>query len=198
MKRYKTVDDYMGSAKVWKTELKLLRTILLDTDLQETVKWGAPCYTYGGKNVVGVGAFKSYVALWFHQGGLLKDEAGVLINAQEGKTRALRQWRFASTKEIKNRLIKSYVKEAIANLEQGHEIKPVRGAPVVVPVELKRALAKNKKASTAYKALTPGRQREYADHVSDAKRDETKQKRIKKIIPMIVTGEGLHDTYRNC
>ena len=85
MKRHNTVDDYIEAAEHWQDELIRLRKILKSTNLHETVKWGAPCYTFEGKNVVGIGAFKSYVGLWFYQGALLADKKKVLISAQEGK-----------------------------------------------------------------------------------------------------------------
>lgn len=198
MKRYKTVDEYIDGAEYWQDELVRLRKILNSTDLEETVKWGGPCYTFQGKNVVGMGAFKSYCGLWFLQGALLADPEKVLINAQEGKTKALRQWRFQSKKEIKTRLIKAYVQEAISLQEQGREIKPARDQSVTIPSQLQAALAKNKKAGSRFKALTKGRQREYAEYIAEAKRDETKAKRLEKIIPMIVAGKGLNDKYRNC
>jgi len=196
MKRSKTVDEYIESTEKWRAELIRLRKILRSTDLEETVKWGAPCYTCDGKNVVGLGAFKSYLGLWFFQGALLADKSKVLINAQEGKTKALRQWRFTSSKEINASLIKAYVNEAIELQRQGAAIKPDRGRPVEVPPQLKRALAGNKTASRAFNALTPGKQREYADYISSAKREETRSKRLEKIIPMIAAGQGLHDRYR--
>ena len=98
MKRYKAVDDYVASRQLWQDEIKRLREILLSTNLTEEVKWGGPCYTYDGKNVVGLAGFKSCFGLWFHQGALLKDKKRVLINAQEGTTKALRQWRMRSAK----------------------------------------------------------------------------------------------------
>ena len=73
MKRYSSVDDYIEGVGLWNKELRQLRQVLRSTRLEETVKWGAPCYTLNGKNVVGLGAFKSYVGLWFFQGALLKD-----------------------------------------------------------------------------------------------------------------------------
>ena len=196
MKRYKTVDEFLAGVDEWHDEIVKLRGILNSTDLEETVKWGAPCYTYQGKNVVGVGAFKSYVGLWFHQGALLADESGVLINAQDGKTKALRQWRFSSGKEIKPRLIKQYVREAIALVEQGKEIKPTRKKKVAMPPELQKALAKNKKAKACFDKLTPGCQREYAEYISEAKKEETKLRRIDKIMPMVLAAKGLNDKYR--
>ncbi|MHC5064920.1 MAG: YdeI/OmpD-associated family protein [Planctomycetota bacterium] len=198
MQRAKSVDQYLKIHPEWKAALVKLRKILEDTELEETVKWGAPCYTVEGKNIVGIGAFKEYVGLWFHQGALLSDPDKVLINAQDGKTKALRQWRFASDKEIKVTKLKAYLKEAIANQKQGKEIKADRSKPVIIPAELKTALAKKPRAKKAFDAMTKGKQREYADHISSAKRDETKQTRLKKILPMIQAGGGLHDKYRNC
>jgi len=113
MQRAESVDDYIENAEHWRPELERLREVLTSTELEETVKWGGPCYTLDGKNIVGMGAFKSYVGLWFHQGALLSDPEGMLVNASEGKTKALRQWRFTSGKDIKPRLIKKYVNEAI-------------------------------------------------------------------------------------
>lgn len=84
MQRAKTVDDYIAHAGAWRDELIRLRNILRATPLQEDVKWGGPCYTYKGRNVVGIGSFKSYFGLWFFQGALLNDDNNVLINAQEG------------------------------------------------------------------------------------------------------------------
>lgn len=87
MKRAKSVDDYVDQSDQWRDEIRRLREILRSTNLLEEIKWGAPCYTCKGKNVVGLGAFKSYFGLWFHQGALLKDDQKVLINAQEGVTK---------------------------------------------------------------------------------------------------------------
>ena len=129
---------------------------------------------------------------------MLADAKGVLINAQEGKTKALRQWRFDSKKEIDSRLIKAYVKEAVTLQAQGVQIKADRARPVEIPRHLKAALSEDKKANSGFKALSKGKQREYAEYIADAKRDETKIKRIAKIMPMIVAGKGLNDKYRDC
>ncbi len=196
MKRYKTVDDYVASRQLWQDEIKRLREILLSTDLTEDVKWGGPCYTYDGKNVVGLAGFKSYFGLWFHQGALLNDKNRVLINAQEGTTKALRQWRMHSARDIKPAAIKSYVSEAISLVKFGKKIGPQKKKPLVVPPELKQALAKNAAARNEFANLRLGLQREFTDHIASAKRNETKQKRIEKILPMIAAGKGLNDQYR--
>ncbi len=191
-----TVDEYIASAEAFGKALVKLRAILLSTELEETIKWGAPCYTIDGKNVVGLAAFKSYAGLWFHQGALLSDPEGVLINAQEGKTKALRQWRFESANEIRVRAVKAYVTEAIEHARAGRRVKTERSGAILIPPELASAMdAKTKKA---FEALTPGRRREYANHIAQAKRDSTKQARVAKILPMIRKGVGLHDLYRGC
>ena len=196
MRRANSVDNYIKNASAWNEELKRLRDTLRATPLTEEIKWGGPCYTYKGKNIVGIGGFKSYFGLWFHQGALLKDDKKVLINAQEGKTKALRQWRMSSAKDVKPTIIKSYVKEAISLVDKGKEIKADRTAPIEVPDELQKAMRRHKGATAAFKNLRRGLQREYADYIATAKRDETKQKRIAKILPMIVAGVGLNDKYR--
>jgi len=196
MKRAKSVDDYIAQAEHWQAELGQLRKILCATALTEEIKWGAPCYTYKGKNVVGLGAYKAYVGLWFHQGALLTDKNKVLINAQQGKTKGLRQWRMQSAQEIKPALIRRYLKEAIRLVEDGKQIAPSRAKKLLMPSELDAALKKSKSAAKKFAALTPGRQREYADYISEAKREETKLARVKKILPLIAAGGGLNDKYR--
>ena len=175
--------------------LERLRIILNECEVEETVKWGQPCYTHGGRNVAGIGAFKKFVSVWFFQGALLRDEQGVLVNAQEGKTRAMRQWRFQSVDEIDEPLLRDYVKESVENQRQGREIKPQRIKPVEVPVELADALAEHDDAGDRFNALAPGKQREYAEYIAEAKREATKLRRLENILPMIRAGLGLNDKY---
>ena len=100
-------------------------------------------------------------------------------------------------KDIKARTIKAYVKEAIELQIQGKEIKPDRNKPLNIPPELQQALSKNTKARQVFETLTKGRQREYADYIAAAKREETKASRLKKILPMITASASLHDKYRS-
>jgi uncharacterized protein YdeI (YjbR/CyaY-like superfamily) len=90
MKRAASVEEYITSGGDWKESLALFRKLFQSTILEETVKWGMPVYTLNNKNVAGFSAFKSWCGIWFYQGVFLKDEEGVLINAQEGTTKALR------------------------------------------------------------------------------------------------------------
>ncbi|NNG27103.1 MAG: hypothetical protein HKM87_06225 [Ignavibacteriaceae bacterium] len=196
MKKYERVNEYITSNKHWGDALKKLRRIVIKTELEETIKWGAPAYTYDDKNIVGLGAFKSYVGLWFFQGALLKDSKKKLVNAQEGVTRALRQMRFNSVDEINEKVILEYVKEAIKNQKAGKEIKPTKKSKFTIPKELDNKIKKNAGLKESFYKLTPFKQREYSEYISQAKREVTKKSRLEKIIPMILNGIGLNDKYR--
>ncbi|WP_026777658.1 YdeI family protein [Polaribacter sp. Hel_I_88] len=193
------VDEYIAKKENWSKELKLLRTIFADLPLEETIKWGAPVYVFQGKNIVGLSAFKNYCGLWFFQGALLKDKEKVFVNAQEGKTKAMLQWRFNAIDEINTTQIKEYVLEAIENVKLGMEIKPTKTSkPLSIPEELKLALHENKELKENFDNFSLSKQREFAAYIDEAKRAATKLKRLQKIIPMIISGVGLHDKYKNC
>ncbi|WP_204346554.1 YdeI/OmpD-associated family protein [Psychroserpens algicola] len=199
MKKVYSVEEYIETNPHYEEELRLLRDIINTTELEETVKWSMPTYCLNGKNVLGIGAFKQHFCLWFHQGVFLKDEHNLLINAQENKTKALRQMRFETKADINKTAVLTYVKEAIENQRLGKEIKPTRKVKdVVIPEELKTALQSNTTLDTSFNALTPGKQREYCEYISEAKREATKLSRLEKITPMIIQGIGLHDKYKNC
>ena len=196
MQSYNTVNEYILNTPFGKEILIVLREILLSTELQETVKWGGPVYTINDKNVVGIGAFKSYAGLWFYQGVFLKDEVGVLINATEGVTKALRQWQFTSVDEINDELVLKYINEAIQNQKEGKELKPDRNKPIVIPEELKLALAEDSELESCFNRFTPGKKREFAEYVASAKLAETRFARVQKVIPMILENTGLNDKFR--
>jgi len=196
MKRYATVDEYIIAQEKWQAELVQLRSIIQKTELVETVKWGMPTYTINKKNVIGLGAFKEFFTLWFHQGAFLKDNANKLINAQEGKTKGMRQWRFSSIEEIDESVILAYLEEAIQNQKDGKEIKPARKKELVVPQELEEAFAKDRNLKEAFTKLSLSCKREYAEYIQEAKKEATKQRRLDKIVPMILEQKGLHDKYK--
>ncbi|MBT8220089.1 MAG: DUF1801 domain-containing protein [Bacteroidia bacterium] len=198
MKRYNTVDEFIEDSGIWKPGLEKLRSIIQKTELVEEVKWGMPVYTHSKKNIVGLGAFKTYMGLWFYQGALLADKGKKLINAQEGKTQAMRQWRFPSVDEIEEHkdLILQYVHEAIINQKEGREIKPPKRKPLIIPAALKDVMASDAALNTAFEALNLTMKREFAEYISTAKRESTVLSRLEKIKPMIMQGISLNDKYR--
>ena len=198
MDKITDADSYLNKHSQWQDILSRLRQAIISTGLEETIKWGAPVYTLDGKNVVGLGAFKSYAGLWFFNGALLTDPKKVLVNAQEGKTKALRQWRFNSVDELDEQLVIQYVNEARANQAAGKTIKPEKSAPAAIPEELAAALNADETLKVNFEQLAPYKQKEYIEHIGSAKREATRQSRLEKALPMIRDGKGLHDKYRNC
>lgn len=192
----KTVDDYLIDVTHWQDELLTLRRILLATELKETLKWGMPCYTSDGKNIVGMAGFKSYFGLWFHQGVFLSDPAKILVNAQTGKTKALRQWRMTSAEDIKADLIKIYIAESIEHARAGKKIPNAGQRKLILPPQLKTVLKSDKNLLSAFEKFRTAQQCDFADYISSAKQDATKQRRLEKIIPLIQSGVGLNDKYK--
>lgn len=192
MKKHKTVDDFIRATADWQECLIALREIALKAELEEGIKWGMPVYMIDSKNVLGIGGFKNHCCIWFYNGVFLKDPKNMLMNAQEGKTKALRQWRFDSLEEIEQneQLILQYMQEAIENQKEGKVVKS-KPKKLEIPDELKAALEKDKKLDEAFSALSKSYKREYAEYISEAKREGTKQRRLEKIIPMIMDSKGL-------
>jgi uncharacterized protein YdeI (YjbR/CyaY-like superfamily) len=196
MKRAKNVEEYLSFNEKDRELLEAIRTVILDTELEECIKWGAPTYTYKNKNVIGLAAFKNYVGVWFHEGALLSDFASKLINAQEGKTKALRQWRMANDEELDKEVLRAYIIESMENIDKGKKVAASPKKELVLAPELQAAFDQDAELKGAYEQLSAFRQREYSEHILDAKREATKLKRLEKIIPMIKQGIGLMDKYR--
>ena len=197
MKPAKSLEQFFEDCE-WPKELSAIREILLETELEEGLKWGMPAYMIDGKNVIGLGSFKKHFGIWFHQGVFLTDPKNVLRNAQEGKTVAMRQWKFESAKEIKESWIKQYVKEAIANQKEGLEIKPKRkkNVKLIIPDELSAAFKKKKTSKVHFEKLTPGKQRDVVDYIDQAKRQTTRDNRVVKCIELMQEGKSPMDMYR--
>lgn len=179
----------------WEDELRLLREIIHKTELVETNKWGGEVYTVNNKNVLGIGGFKNYFVIWFWNGVFLKDEAKVLVNANEGVTKGLRQWRFASANELNEKLILHYINEAIVNEKAGLSIKPEKKEAMKCDF-FEGELKKDKTLKSAFEKFTPGKQKEFWEFMATAKQEKTKATRLEKIKPMIMEGIGLNDKYR--
>jgi len=180
----------------WKKELDQLHSIISKTVLKPVIKWGAIVFTHQGRNVISYGGFKNFFTLWFYNGVFLGDKYQVLVNAQDGKTKALRQWRFTSAEEINEERILEYIQEAILNEEAGKVWKPKKSTPVALPGSLKTLFASNPNLKLAFESLTPYKQKEYIEYIDSAKREETKMVRLQKIEPMILRGIGLSDKYK--
>lgn len=190
------VDAFLKRATQWREEFRKLRTIVLDCGLTEELKWGKPCYQYQEANVVLIHGFKEYCALLFFKGALLKDPKGLLIQQTEN-VQAARQIRFTTVQQIvgMERLLKSYVRAAIAVEKAGLKVTLKKTADFTIPQELQKKLDESPAFKTAFDALTPGRQRAYILNFSAPKQSKTREARIEKYMPRILEGKGLNDEY---
>jgi uncharacterized protein YdeI (YjbR/CyaY-like superfamily) len=188
------VDGYFKNAKTWQKELKKLRTIVLDCQLTEELKWGVPCYTFQDSNVVLIHTFKEYCALLFHKGVLLKDAKGILIQ-QTKNVQAARQIRFTDVGEIvkMETVLKTYIREAIKVEKAGLQVHFKKTAEFAVAEEFQQKLDEIPALKAAFDALTPGRQKAYLLHFSTAKQSTTRASRVEKCMPQILKGKGLTD-----
>ena len=189
-----TVDFYFSKAEKWQEEIRELRNIILDCHLTEVLKWGCPCYTFEGSNIVLIHVFKEYCALLFFKGVLMKDPQGILIQQTE-QVQSARQVRFTNSKEIKKlaATLRSYIFEAVKVEEAGLKVPLKKTKEYAVPEELQQKLDKLPVLKTAFEALTPGRQRAYLLHFSQPKQSKTRESRVEKCIPRILDGKGLND-----
>ncbi|MFT3998294.1 MAG: YdeI/OmpD-associated family protein [Asticcacaulis sp.] len=188
------IDALIDRETRWQSEFVALRAILRGCDLTETMKWGQPCYTAGGRNIVLIHGFKDYCALLFFKGALLKDAGGVLIQ-QTQNVQAARQLRFTAIEEITrmDNLIRAYVDEAIAVEKSGQTVSFKTTGEFEVPEEFQARLDGDPDFKAAFEALTPGRQRAWLLHVGSAKQTATRQSRLDKATPAIFTGKGPMD-----
>lgn len=177
----------------WAKELQLVRSVLIKTELKEESKWGSPCYTYNGGNVIMIQSFKAYCALMFFKGSLIKNGQGLLTKAGENSNSAM-QVRFTNADQVKKALpvLKLLIKEAIQIEKDGLKLVKTPSTIEIIP-ELKDAFKKNPLLKKAFEALTPGRQRGYHIFFSQAKQAATRSARIEKYIPAILAGKGLQD-----
>lgn len=190
-----TVDQYIEKHPNWSKELIELREFFLTYKLEETIKWGAPVYTLNSKNLFGLTAFKNHYAIWLFQGALLEKNTALLVNAQEEKTHAMRQIRFDKNSPHDLKELSKYVEETLILMKQAKKIIPAK-KELNLADALKAQLEEDSNFKKAFNNLTPGKQREYSDYISQAKREETRNSRMEKIIPLIMEGKGLNDKYK--
>lgn len=175
----------------WAAELRLLREIVSSTTLEETCKWGVPCYTFGGKNVVMIVAFKEYCALSFFKGSLLADPEHLLSLAGEN-SQVAKLAKFTSAHQIADVAghLRAYLFEAIEVERSGLKVASRPISEVLLPIELQQKMDELPSLKHAFAALTPGRQRSHIIQISSAKQASTRMARAEKCIPLIMQGKG--------
>ena len=186
------VDVYIERSEKWPEEMTALRPLLLGCGLTEEFKWGKPCYSHEGKNIVILQEMKEFLALMFFKGALLSDPKGVL-EEQGPNSRSARRIGFTSVEDVARLAgtVVAYIDEAIEVEDAGLEIGPAPELDLVE--ELQNRLDRDPAFQAAFEALTPGRQREYNLHFAGAKQAKTREARIDKCASKILDGKGLRD-----
>ena len=188
------VELFINKETKWQNEIAELRSIILSCKLDEDIKWGKPCYSFNGSNVVIIQGFKEYCAVLFFKGALLKDPGKILVKPGEN-TQAGRQIRFNSVSEIikLKPVIKKYLLEAVEAEKAGLKVELRKSKELIVPDELLASFAELPSFKNAFYSLTPGRQRAYILFFSSAKQTQTRTGRIEKYMPKILKGKGMND-----
>jgi uncharacterized protein YdeI (YjbR/CyaY-like superfamily) len=175
-------------------ETKALQEIAQSCGLSEEIKWGKPCYTLEGKNIVLIQRFNKYIALMFFKGALLKDPEKLLSRIGK-QMQAPRQLRFGTVDEVTHLkpTIKAYIEEAIHLERNGAKVPLKNASDYKIPDELQMKLKTDPALKKAFAALTPGRQKGYIFQIAAAKQPTTRAARVEKYTPLILAGKGLND-----
>jgi uncharacterized protein YdeI (YjbR/CyaY-like superfamily) len=177
----------------WPEELNTLRGLILEFGLEEEIKWGFPCYTLNGKNILMLAPFKDNCAISFFKGALLKENPILEKSGENSNT--FRLIRFQGMKKInqEKKTIQQIIQEAIEIEKSGKKLPKTDYATIELPEELENAFEDDHVFKSAFKSLTPGRQRGYILHFAQPKQAQTRMNRIEKCKPAIFNGKGLNE-----
>jgi uncharacterized protein YdeI (YjbR/CyaY-like superfamily) len=183
------VDAYLKkSAAFARPILKHLREVVRDAcpEVVETIKWGMPSFEYEGL-LCGVAAFKGHCAFGFWKHALV---VGDDARARESMGSF---GRITALADLPSKaVLRRYVRKAMRLNEQGVKAPREKTRPrkrVPMHPDLKRALARSRKAAATFKAFSPSHQREYLEWIAEAKRDETRTRRVAKAIEWLAEGK---------
>ena len=193
-KKNAKVDFFFSKKGQWQEAYAKLRSIPLACGLTEELKWGKPCYTFDGNNILLIHGFKNYCAYLFPKGVLLKDPEGILVQ-QTKDVQSARQIRFTSVQEIEELapVLTAYIEEAIAVEKAGLQVEFKQTDDFEMPEEFINKLEEVPGLQDAFAELTPGRQRGYLLYFAGAKQSKTRAARIEKYVEHILNGKGIND-----
>ncbi|NAY90354.1 hypothetical protein GTQ34_00345 [Muricauda sp. JGD-17] len=196
MEKSEKLEAYYDKESPFKKGIALLRKLAAQSDCFEDFKWNFPVYTVNNKNVFGICRFKEHFGIWFFNGVFLSDPKNILENAQEGKTKGMRHWKFRAVEEIDEQMVLEYMRESIENQKEGKEIEVEKSTGTTIPELLEERLQQSDRLKVAFEAFSPYKQKEFCEYLMEAKQEKTKLRRLEKILPMIEKGIGLNDAYR--
>ena len=172
MDKAEKIERFYEEEHPFKSAVALLRELALKSELEETFKWSFPTYTLNDKNVMAIGKFKNHFGVWFFNGVFLSDPLNVLENAQEGKTQAMRHWKFFSESDIDSNTVTGYINEAIKNQRDGKVLKPAKKTKtetLQIPDLLQKSMDDNPELNTEFNSMSPYKRKEYIEYIETAK-----------------------------
>ena len=167
-------------------------------EIEETLKWGMPTFMYRGKILCGMAAFKQHASFGFWQ------HAQVLGEARSDGEGMGSFGKMTAVKDLPSKTrLAPLLRKAMKLIDQGAPSPAARKAgtrkpPPVTPPELVAALEKNAAARKTYEGFSPTQQREYAEWIAEAKREDTRDKRLAQAIEWLAEGEPRHWKYLTC
>jgi uncharacterized protein YdeI (YjbR/CyaY-like superfamily) len=187
------IERWLSKDRPWRDELAALRDILLAEELTEALKWRQPCYIAHGGNVAILASLADSVAVSFFKGVLL-DDPERRLESPGPNSRSAMYMKFDGLEAIRSDsdLLRGFLRQAIENENAGRKVDLPKD-DIIFPDELVEAMGEDPELAEAFAALTPGRQRGWALHVSGAKLTKTRHDRIAKARPAILAGKGMHD-----
>jgi len=188
------IDQFIQQTKTWKKEYVKLRSIMHKHNLDEELKWYAPCYSYQNGIVLILGGFKDFISIGFFKGALLSDPQKVLVKPGEN-TESSRILKFKNIDEIieQEALIDTYINEAIEIEKAGLKITYTPISESDYPEELYEVMREYPHFKSAFEKLSPGRKKGYILFFNAPKQSKTRTSRIEKHIDRILDGKGLND-----
>ncbi|WP_118951058.1 YdeI/OmpD-associated family protein [Taibaiella helva] len=168
-------------------------------DIQENIKWGFPHFDYKGKSHFSLASFKQHCAFGFWLAGAMKDPKGILQLEEKSAMGSL--GKITALKDLpSDKIFATYLKESIRLADEGIKApkapKKAEALPMEVPEAFRKALAKNKKAQAVFEQFAPSHRKEYLEWISEAKREETRTKRIEQAIAWMAEGKPRHWKYQ--
>ena len=199
-KKEKAIDAYIAkSADFAKPIMNHIRELVHKTcpDVEEKMKWSFPHYDYKGEMMCSMAAFKQHMAFGFWKAALMKDP--VLIANAKTEVAMGHLGRITSLKDLpSDKKMAAWIKEAMKLNEQGIKVakpKPTEKKELVVPDYFVKALSKNKKAKQVFDNFAYSHRKEYLQWITEAKTEDTRNKRMATALEWIAEGKGRNWKY---
>jgi uncharacterized protein YdeI (YjbR/CyaY-like superfamily) len=193
------IDAYIGkSADFAKPILNHIRALVHAAcpDVEETMKWSFPHFDYKG-SLCSMAAFKQHCSFGFWKAALIFDKNPV-------QDEAMGQFgRISAISDLPNeKVLADHVRKAVQLNEAGIKlpapVRPKEKKELQIPDDLLGALKKSKKALAAFEGFSYSHKKEYVEWISEAKREETRKKRLAQAIEWMAQGNPRNWKYLNC